>query len=426
MELINNNPVPEGYKKTEVGVIREDWEVGSIESVVPPGKKYGIVDGPFGSNLKSIHYKTFGIPIISSGYVTEGYFLAKDYIYVDSQKFYQEKRSAVSGGDIVMAKIGARCGASAILPKDHETGILSGNALKITVDSEKHSTYFIWQLLWNLYVKGQLENITTVGAQPAVSMANLKKYKIPLPPLPEQKAIAQTLSDVDALIDALDKLIAKNRNIKTATMQQLLTGKTRLPGFGGEWENFYLCDLFEITAGGDLVKSEYSEIQTNTYPYPIYANSVINGGVYGYSSFEEYKGDCITITARGTLGFACYRHTSFVAIGRLLVLSPRLKLDAFFFAEAINHQIQFANESTSVPQLTAPQTAQYRLSIPKLEEQKAIAKILSDIDSEITALEKRRAKTQAIKQGMMQELLTGRTRLKFEHPDDPITKNSNG
>ena len=217
-----------GYKKTEVGVIPEDWEVGSIESVVPPGKKYGIVDGPFGSNLKSIHYKTFGIPIISSGYVTEGHFFAKDYIYVDSQKFYQEKRSAVSGGDIVMAKIGARCGASAILPKDHETGILSGNALKITVNSEKHSTYFIWQLLSNLYVKGQLENITTVGAQPAVSMANLKKYKIPLPPLPEQKAIAQILSDIDSEIAALEKRRAKTQAIKQGMMQELLTGRTRL------------------------------------------------------------------------------------------------------------------------------------------------------------------------------------------------------
>jgi type I restriction enzyme S subunit len=112
-----------GYKQTEVGSIPEEWDVNTLESITPKNRQYGIVDGPFGSNLKTIHYRKSGIPIISSGFVTEGIFKASEYIYVDKEKFIQERRSAVNSGDIVMAKIGARCGASAILPENHKKGM---------------------------------------------------------------------------------------------------------------------------------------------------------------------------------------------------------------------------------------------------------------------------------------------------------------
>jgi type I restriction enzyme S subunit len=204
-----------GYKQTEVGVIPSDWTVVSIENLTPYGRKYGIVDGPFGSNLKTIHYRKSGIPIITSGYVTDGKFFAADYLYVDLEKFKQEKRSSVVGGDIVMAKIGERCGASAILPLNHGQGILSGNALKITIDEEKNVTNLIWQILWNYHKRGDFELLKTTGAQPAISMANLKKFKIPLPSTrAEQTAIATALSDTDQYITHLEKLIAKKRNIK--------------------------------------------------------------------------------------------------------------------------------------------------------------------------------------------------------------------
>ena len=126
--------VKPGYKQTEVGVIPEEWDAAPLNSITPQNRKNGIVDGPFGSNLKTIHYRTAGIPIVTSGYVTDGRFHAEKYLYVDREKFIEEKRSAVQPGDIVMAKIGERCGASAILPLTHEIGILSGNALKISVE----------------------------------------------------------------------------------------------------------------------------------------------------------------------------------------------------------------------------------------------------------------------------------------------------
>ena len=194
-------------------------------------------------------------------------------------------------------------------------------------------------------------------------------------------------------------------------MQQLLTGKTRLPGFSGAWETKRIDDLFDAKAGGDLVQSMFSDIKDNRYSFPIYANSLTYQGLYGFSTYSEEQAGSITVTARGTLGQAFYRDEPFVAIGRLIVLTPKVPLDGRFFCEFINYGIHFAIESTGVPQLTAPQISNYSLPVPSENEQNAIATVLSDMDAEITALEHRRHKTIAIKQGMMQQLLTGKVRL---------------
>lgn len=172
-----------------------------------------------------------------------------------------------------------------------------------------------------------------------------------------------------------------------------------------------LGDLFEAKAGGDLVRSKYNDVQDNHHPYPIYANGLEQQGLYGFSSFAEEPAGSITVTARGTLGQAFYRETPFVAIGRLLVLKPKISLDARFFSEYINYGIHFAVESTGVPQLTAPQISRYQLPVPTESEQRAIAEALSDVDGLLNALEALIAKKRAIKQATMQQLLTGKTRL---------------
>ena len=246
---------------------------------------------------------------------------------------------------------------------------------------------------------------------PQLTAPQISHYLLPVPPENEQRAIAKVLSDVDGLINALDALIAKKRAIKQATMQQLLTGKTRLPGFTTPWQTKRIDDLFDAKAGGDLVQSMFSDIKDNRYPFPIYANSLTYQGLYGFSTYSEEQAGSITVTARGTLGQAFYRDEPFVAIGRLIVLIPKVPLDGRFFCEFINYGIHFAIESTGVPQLTAPQISNYSLPVPSENEQNAIATVLSDMDAEIAALEHRRDKTIAIKQGMMQQLLTGKVRL---------------
>ena len=228
---------------------------------------------------------------------------------------------------------------------------------------------------------------------------------IPLPPTKaEQTAIATTLSDADALIQSLEKFIAKKRHIKQGAMQELLKPKDG-------WVVKKLGEIFSITAGGDLRKDEFSSVNDERYCYPIYSNALTNAGLYGYCSSYDHHANCITVTARGTVGFANSRDHKFSAIGRLLILKPIEKLNCVFIAEYINLKVEFANESTGVPQLTAPQISKYEVVIPDYTEQTRIATILSDMDAEISALESKLAKYKHVKQGMMQNLLTGKIRL---------------
>ena len=187
--------------------------------------------------------------------------------------------------------------------------------------------------------------------------------------------------------------------------------RTEVGVIPSEWQVLRIGDLFESTAGGDFDPSRSSDVQGESHPYPIYANGLSQEGLYGFCNYAENRLGSITVTARGTLGKAFYRDTPFVAIGRLLVLAPKVRMDARYFAHCINHSVHFAVESTGVPQLTAPQVARYLLSVPPEAEQRAIAEALSDVDGLIGALEKLIAKKRAIKQAAMQPLLTGKTRL---------------
>ncbi|MDO8508938.1 MAG: restriction endonuclease subunit S [Nanoarchaeota archaeon] len=178
-----------------------------------------------------------------------------------------------------------------------------------------------------------------------------------------------------------------------------------------EWEVKRFDELFSITAGGDLKKEAFSSIKDDKHPFPIYSNSLTNKGLYGYSSEYTYNENCVTITARGSLGMANARDHKFNAIIRVLVLSPIQKLNCIFMSEYINNRFKFSIESTGVPQLTAPQISKYKIIYPNPEEQSAIASILSDTDGLIESLEKLIAKKKNIKQGSMQELFTGKKRL---------------
>ena len=194
---------------------------------------------------------------------------------------------------------------------------------------------------------------------------------------------------------------------------QVLGGykRTEVGVIPSEWQVTRIGNLFESTAGGDFDPTKSSGVQSDRHPYPIYANGLSQEGLYGFCNYAESRPGSITVTARGTLGKAFYRDAPFVAIGRLLVLEPKVRMDARYFANHINHGVHFAVESTGVPQLTAPQVARYLVPVPPEPEQRAIAEALSDVDELLGSLEKLTVKKRAIKQAAMQQLLTGKTRL---------------
>ncbi len=178
-----------------------------------------------------------------------------------------------------------------------------------------------------------------------------------------------------------------------------------------EWEVSTFAEVFNVTAGGDVDPKRSASYQDETRCYPIYSNALTGRGLYGYCSYADHQAGSITITARGTLGVANFRDHAYTAIGRVLVLQPEADVDGRFFAEFINNRISFVIESTGVPQLTAPQISKYKLPVPPLPEQRAIAGALGDVDALLGAQTQLIAKKHDLKQAAMQQLLTGKKRL---------------
>ena len=248
-----------------------------------------------------------------------------------------------------------------------------------------------------------------------LSLWSLRNTLIPVPKtLKEQRAIAAALSDVDALITALDRLIAKKRAIKQGVMQQLLTGKTRLPGFSGEWES---ASIEQLEKNGTLKLSRgkvisNKDIKKNPGDYPIYSSSVKNSGLFGRYGDYMFNEELITWSVDGGGDFF-YRHKHKFSVTNVsgFMRVDTSKIDYRFLAaelEVLHGRLVFDYQMKAHPSVIRKA---YVLAIPSLLEQQAIATVLSDMDAEIAALEARRDKTRALKQGMMQELLTGRIRL---------------
>ena len=430
MELINNNQVPEGYKKTEVGVIPEDWEVVPLKDLIDADRRitYGIVvPGQHTSN---------GVPMIRAQDYSRGWVDIEDLYRVSPKIDESYKRSRVIPDDILLTIVGS-VGNLAKVPSGFRNTNITQQTARLAFNKKAFADFY-FNILQSKLGKNVILNYTKSGVQPSLNLSDVEKFNLPYPPLREQKAIAQTLSDVDALIAALDKHIAKKRNIKTATMQQLLTGKTRLPGLGEgngykksaigvipeDWDLDRIASITSISTG-----SRNTQDRVNDGQYPFFVRSQIVERINSYS----FDGEAV-LTAGDGVGTGKvfhYINGKFDLHQRVYKISNfKSELNGLYFYKYFsNHfydRIMSMTAKSSVDSVRMEMIADMLIPLPSPEEQKAIAQVLFDIDTEITVLEKRRAKTQAIKQGMMQELLTGRTRLKIEHPDDPITKNSNG
>lgn len=316
---------------------------------------------------------------------------------------------------------------SAIISESNSNSLLVQRVARLREIKNLSSIEFISQFINSYFFSNYVDSLKTSSAIPHISPANIINFIVPFPPLAEQQRIAKALSDVDSLIFTTEKLLQKKKNIKQGTMQELLTGKKRLPGFAksnntkmtelGEipedWEVKNLGELFDMKAGGDVDKEHFSYCKSSIYKYKIFSNGLENEGIYGYTDLPKYKGNAITITGRGTVGIAMFREEDFDAVIRLLVLNSKNDnlTNNSYITEEINSCISFPNESTGVPQLTVPQIRDIIIVLPSKEEQTAIANVLSSMDKEIETLNTKLEKYRNLKTAMMQQLLTGKIRL---------------
>jgi len=264
------------------------------------------------------------------------------------------------------------------------------------------------------------------GTRSKLNKGEMAKIVVPAPSSEiEQRAIAEALSDVDGLLGALEALIAKKRAIKQAAMQQLLTGKTRLPGFSGAWETKRLGDLAEMASGG-TPKSTVAAYYGGNIPWVSIADMTQGGKLitqternlselgFSQSAARMYPAGTILYAMYASLGECSIAGVELCSSQAILGISTERALDSeflYYWLTAIKATVKELGQQGTQANLNKGMVQGFQISLPSIEEQTAIATVLSDMDAEITALEARRDKTRAIKQGMMQQLLTGRVRL---------------
>jgi type I restriction enzyme, S subunit len=409
-----------GYKQTEVGVIPNEWEIAPLGRVVQR------LDAGVSVNSVDEELRSYGHDqsILKTSAITNGQFLP-----------WECKKIAPK--DLSRAKLNP-C-ANTILISRMNTPELVGECGYVETD---HSHLFLPDRLWMTHFRDEREicvrwlnyllssrsyktRIKGLATGTSGSMKNIAKdgllaMPVPYPNYDEQRAIAGVLSDVDALIGALDQLIAKKRDLKQAAMQQLLTGQTRLPGFSGKREVKRFADV----AFPRCERVDPQETRVHEFCVELAHIESTSGQLVGSTSTDEHSslksvfrtGDVLFGKLRAYLRKYWLATRSGVCSTEIWVLVPKedLIMGSYLFQIIKTDQfIEAASNSygTHMPRSDWNVVKNYEIRLPLLTEQTAIAQVLSDMDAELAALEQRRDKTRALKQGMMQELLTGRTRL---------------
>jgi len=424
--------VKKGYKQTEVVVIPEDWEVKTI------GKLFSI-SGGFSSSRDQLSDEGFC-------YLHYGDIHKSNKTYINVEEEYPEipklkidiksisPKSLLNDGDVVFVDASEDDeGASKHVVIRNPQGIPYISGLHtIVIKSNDDSVVNLYKqfCFQTSNVKKQFKFYAVGTKVTGISKTNIANIQIALPPTKaEQTAIATSLSDTDTLINSLEKLIAKKRNIKRGVMQQLLTGKKRLPGFNGEWAVKRMGEVGFFSKGRGLSKDSIN-VSDGLPAIPYTAIYTDFSEVIDYSRIKHFtKSACETIIINTphlliasssnmleNIGKATAFNNEFdVAVGGDIILYKTTAnvcfLSYLLSTRPHRKRIVSLSQGSTIRHVYASTFDNYEIAFPSLPEQTAIAQVISDMDAEIKALEQKLAKYRFTKQGMMQELLTGKKRL---------------
>ena len=403
-----------GYKQTEAGVIPDDW------NVVPMGQ---VGECLIGLTYSPLDVRDYGTLVLRSSNVQGGRLAFDDNVFVDMEI---PARAITRTDDILIC---VRNGSRQLIGKcaliDKKTAGSAFGAFMSVLRSE--SARFLFYQFQSSLQKRQIDEVMGATIN-QITNRDMASFKVIWPPTnAEQEAIAEALSDADALIESLEHLLTKKRHLKQAAMQELLTGKKRLPGFSGEWEVKRLGEVLARLANGALYQPSNSSGLPVTRIETI-ADGTIDMSRVGYGAqtpeLEEYRmqADDILFSHINSIDHigkvAMYNGELPLYHGmNLLLLRAGRSLDSrFLFNWLGSHAgrskaVTLARQAVSQASINTSDLRQVEIPFPLLSEQTAIATVLSDMDAELADLEGQLAKIRALKQGMMQKLLTGEIRL---------------
>lgn len=406
-----------GYKTSELGIIPQDWDVVELEKVCDIDTE----------NLTSNTDSDYEFDYISLEQIDNGHLLnTEKYKFKDAPS---RARRVVRKNDVLISTVRPNL-MSHYYVKNEVRDLICSTGFSVVRGTNKLNMPYLYHHLFANIINSQI-NLVVVGSNyPAINSHDIKNLKIPLPSTPEQTAIATALSDTDTLISSLQTLIAKKQAIKLSAMQNLLSGKIRLPEFaqrpdglpkimrqtelGGVPEDWEVVELGSVAFIKTGSKNNQDKKENGQYPFFVRSANV--------EQIDSYSYDCeaILIPGEGNIGSIFhYINGKFDAHQRVYVIRDFKNVIGKFVFFALKQSFgKHAMENTvkaTVDSLRLPTFQNFKFAIPKsTTEQTAISQLLSGMDAEIEALICRLKKTQALKQGMMQTLLTGKIRLPLE------------
>lgn len=410
--------------------IPNDWEASKLGNVINDMTDY-VAAGSFESlrkNVKVEERNGFACYVrLTDLRLGLGH---KEQKYVDEKSYNFLRKSNLFGNEVLMANIGANVGETWLMPIINSPATIAPNMIVIKVDSKKLLSNFFYYYTHSPLGFSKLEELISGSGHPKINKGELKKLIIPLPPLPEQKAIAEVLVTADAAIHTTEKLIAQKELRRKWLMQQLLTGKKRLKGFGGEWKEVALRKLFSeiknINDGGDThsvmtISSKLGLIsQEDKFDRVIAGDSLkkytqLNKGDFAYNkgNSKTYKMGCVyqleeKESALVPFVYICFKPTD-------LVNSEFYS--QWFAAHGLDRQLQKIITSGArgdgLLNVNTDDFFKLKTIFPSKKEQTAIAQVLQAADKEISLLKAKVEKLREQKKGLMQQLLTGKVRLKI-------------
>lgn len=364
--------------------------------------------GQYGANAPSVPYSpNLPLYIRITDIDDNGKYIFSNRVSVNISDY---KNYLLEKGDIVFARTGATTGKTYLYNENDGQFVFAGFLIKFSPNTNLINPYYLKLSTEMPFYKSWIKVMSVRSGQPGVNAEEYAKYPLLLPPLAEQEKIAEILGTWDSAIEKLTALIAAKRLQKKGLMQKLLTAQIRLPGFTGEWQKAKLGEIAAISKGEQLGRLEMTE--TGTYP-------VINGGISKSGLMDSYnrEKDTITISEGGnSCGFVAFMKERFWCGGHCYALS-NLKTDLHFLFQILKFEendIMKLRVGSGLPNIQKSSLDSFSLCIPAdISEQTAIADILSKADEEIDLLTRKLDLLQSQKKGLMQQLLTGKIRVKM-------------
>ncbi len=399
--------VKPGYKKTEVGVIPEDWKIAKLADISAFITK-GATPTTYG-----FRWQNEGVVFLSSESITEGGIDFSNARAISAKADKMLNRSEIKTGDILISitgYVGRVAMYDIVAPAN-----INQHIARVRITSKAARSLFLFYWLKQKKVQRYFERIVTGQAYPQISLVQVRNTSVPIPTPTEQDKIAQALSDVDASISALSRLITKKRDIRQSTMQRLLSDRTRLSGFTAPWQEKRLSEIAQIKTG---TRNNEDKVSTGKYPFFVRSETIERINSFSYDC------EAILVPGEGKIGeIFHYVHGRFDVHQRVYAITNfadnvSAKFVHLFMSQSFGSWAMQNTVKATVDSLRLPTFQNFLLRLPPtIEEQNAIASVISDITFEVTMLEQRQKKLNAIKNAMMQSLLTGRVRL-------PVTRDA--